>query len=149
MSRRTPKFRHRNLPLQLLQAREHVISHFRPLFNAAGITEQQWRVLRLLIESGPLEPREISEKCNLSSPSLTGILARMEDLGLIERNRLDHDQRRLHVSLTQKSLALAARLAPQIDSSYEGIEKLIGADFAERFYRTLDELIEKLGRKSV
>jgi hypothetical protein len=43
------KFKHRNLPLLLLQARERVIGHFRPVLNAHGITEQQWRIVRLLL----------------------------------------------------------------------------------------------------
>jgi hypothetical protein len=38
-----PRFAHRNLPLLLLQARESVIGRFRPVLNAHGVTEQQWR----------------------------------------------------------------------------------------------------------
>ena len=87
-------FGHRNLPLLLLQARESVISRFRPILNAHGITEQQWRIVRSLIERGPLEPREIVTLCHISSPSLAGVLARMDDTGLVQRQRMDHDQRR-------------------------------------------------------
>ena len=76
------KFRHRNLPLLLLQAREQVIARFRPILNAHGITEQQWRIVRALLDTGPLEPREIGELCRISSPSLAGVLSRMEELGL-------------------------------------------------------------------
>lgn len=35
-------------------------------------------------------------------------------------------------------------MAPQIEAAYERIEALIGSDFCERFYRTLDELIQTL-----
>ena len=61
MKDRDPPMAHRNLPLLLLQARERVINRFRPLLNAQHITEQQWRIVRLLLESGPLEPRQIGE----------------------------------------------------------------------------------------
>jgi homoprotocatechuate degradation regulator HpaR len=138
------KLVHRNLPLLLLQARERVIARFRPILNAHGITEQQWRVLRVLIDAGPLEPREIGELCRISSPSLAGVLSRMEELGYVKRKRLDHDQRRLRVSLTSRSRALAARMAPQIEATYSGIEALIGTEFSSRFYRALDELIGAL-----
>jgi homoprotocatechuate degradation regulator HpaR len=138
------KFKHRNLPLLLLQAREQVIARFRPILNAHGITEQQWRIVRALLDTGPLEPREIGLLCRISSPSLAGVLARMEELGLIKRRRFDHDQRRLHVSLTPRSRALSARMAPQIESTYRDIETLIGAEFSSRFYRALDELIGAL-----
>jgi homoprotocatechuate degradation regulator HpaR len=139
------KFKHRNLPLLLLQAREQVIARFRPILNAHGITEQQWRIVRALLDTGPLEPREIGLLCRISSPSLAGVLARMEELGLIKRRRFDHDQRRLHVSLTARSRALSARMAPQIEATYRDIETLIGAEFSSRFYRALDELIGALG----
>ena len=76
MNRESGKIRHRNLPLLLLQAREHVIARFRPILNAHGITEQQWRIVRLLLEADALEPREIGELCTLSSPSLAGVLDR-------------------------------------------------------------------------
>jgi homoprotocatechuate degradation regulator HpaR len=144
LSAESEKLRHRNLPLLLLQAREHVLARFRSILNAHGITEQQWRILRALIDTGPLEPREISELCRISSPSLAGVLSRMEDLGYIKRKRLDHDQRRLRVSLTPRSRALATRMAPQIEATYRDIETVIGTEFSTRFYRALDELIGAL-----
>lgn len=144
MNGESAKFRHRNLPLLLLQAREHVIARFRPILNAHGITEQQWRIVRALLDTGPMEPREIGDLCRMSSPSLAGVLSRMEEIGLIKRKRLDHDQRRLHVSLTRRSRALSMRMAPQIEATYRDIERLIGTEFSTRFYRALDELIGAL-----
>jgi homoprotocatechuate degradation regulator HpaR len=138
------KLRHRNLPLLLLQAREQVIARFRPILNAHGITEQQWRIVRVLIDTGPLEPREIGDLCRISSPSLAGVLARMEELGYIKRKRLDHDQRRLRVSLTPRSRKLGAAMAPQIEATYREIEAVIGTEFSTRFYRALDQLIGAL-----
>ena len=139
-------FKHRNLPLLLLQAREGVIAHFRPILNAHGITEQQWRIVRALLEQGALEPRQIGSVCRISSPSLAGVLARMDDLGLVRRERLAEDLRRVRVSLTAKSRSLAATMAPQIEAVYAAIEAHIGSDFIERFYATLDEMIEMLGQ---
>ena len=108
MASKPASLKHRNLPLLMLQAREHLIGRFRPLLNAHGITEQQWRIVRVLLEVGALEPREIGELCRLSSPSLAGVLARMEEIGLVSRKRLAHDQRRVRVSLTPRSRVLAA-----------------------------------------
>ena len=142
------KFKHRNLPLLLLQAREQVMDRFRPVLNEHGITEQQWRIVRALIDTGPLEPREIGKLCRISSPSLAGVLARMEELGLIRRKRLDHDQRRVRVSLTPRSRSLSARMAPQIEARYRRIESLIGKEFSVRFYRALDELIGALAARA-
>lgn len=144
MQQEPSRFVHRNLPLLLLQARERVLSRFRPILNANGITEQQWRVARALHEHGALEPREIGEACQISSPSLAGVLARMDDLGLVTRKRLDHDQRRVLVSLTPKSRALAARMAPRIEHIYRQLESELGAELIGRCYRTLDQLLSGL-----
>ena len=55
-SRPTTRVAHRNLPMLLLRAREKMMERFRPLITSHGLTEQQWRVIRALNESGPLEP---------------------------------------------------------------------------------------------
>ena len=137
-------FAHRNLPLLMLQARERVLAQFRPTLNAAGVTEQQWRVIRALLETGPLEQREVGALCGLSSPSLAVMLARMEELGLVERQRLDHDQRRVRVSVTPRARAIAARMAPKIEAAYADIERRLGKSFLLELHRQLDRLIIEL-----
>ena len=145
MGLKSTRLHHRNLPLVLLQARERVLSHFRPILNANGITEQQWRIVRELYEkNASLEPREIVELCRISSPSMAGVLARMQELGLVTRRRVDHDQRRVRVSLTPRARAIAARMAPQIEATYRRIEQQIGEEFTERFQQALDQLLAML-----
>ena len=105
----SPSFHHRNLPHLLLYARETLMAHFRPLLHAAGVTEQQWRVLRTLSEVGSMEPNQIARSCQILSPSLTRMLAGMEEQGLIKRARSSQDQRRQEISLTSKSNKLIDR----------------------------------------
>lgn len=141
--------RQRNLPLLLLQARERVIAHFRPVLKAHGLTEQQWRIVRALLDAGPLEPREIVELCRISSPSLAGVLARMDDLGLVQRERIEHDARRVKVSLTARSRALAARMAPRIEAVYAGLAQRLGEGRIDALLVVLDELIANLDAPDV
>ena len=136
----------RNLPLLLLQARESVIANFRPILNAHGLTEQQWRILRVLLDAGPLEPREIVELCRISSPSLAGVLSRMDRLGWVLRERWPDDARRIRVSLSDSGRALAQRIAPMIEKTYGDIEAAIGADSMAGFYAKLDEMIDLLAK---
>ncbi|MCX7892525.1 MAG: homoprotocatechuate degradation operon regulator HpaR [Burkholderiales bacterium] len=136
---------HRNLPLLLLQAREAVLAHFRPILNHFGLTEQQWRVIRALAEAGPMEPNRIAETCQILGPSLAGVLARMEELGLVARRRLEADQRRVRVSLTAKSRALFAHVAPLVEAQYRELESAVGKQAIAQAYRTLDRLIAQFG----
>lgn len=114
------------------------------MLKEAGVTEQQWRGLRALLEQGPMEPRAIVEVCRISSPSLAGVLTRMDELGLVSRKRIAHDQRRVLISLTARSHALAQRLAPRIKAIYASIEECVGAEFIERLYANLDELLASM-----
>ena len=141
---RSSKLRHRNLPLLLMQARERVICHFRPILNAHGITEQQWRVVRVLLDVPALEPRQIGDLCAISSPSMAGVLERMEQAGYVSRRRVRHDQRRVYVSATEKSRELAARMAPQIEATYRRLERTLGPEFSGRLYDTIDHLLQNL-----
>ena len=143
-STREPVLTHRNLPLLLLLARERVIGLFRPILHAHGLTEQQWRIVRVLVEFGALEPRQIGRLCALSSPSLAGILARMQEQGLIARAGVAHDKRRQAISATPRSRRLAARLAPEIAATYRGLEQRLGEAFVHDVYRALDGLIAAL-----
>ena len=144
-SRRPRSFGHRNLPLLLLQAREAVLARFRPILNEHGVTEQQWRIVRALVERGGLEQRQIGEVCRISSPSLAGVLARMDELGLVQRERMAGDQRRVMVSLTPQSRTLAQQMAPRIEATYRELEAHLGSELMERSYATLDELLARLG----
>ena len=48
-------FTHRNLPRVLLQARESVMAHTRSRLREHALSDQQWRVLRVLGEHGVVE----------------------------------------------------------------------------------------------
>ena len=138
--------RHRNLPLLLLKAREDVIARFRPILNANGVTEQQWRILRALAEHDPdaLEPGRICELCTILAPSLTGMLVRMEDLHLVARKRDGDDQRRQKVSLTAQGRAVVRKIAPRVEREYQAIETAIGKSLVREAYDVLDRLSEAM-----
>jgi homoprotocatechuate degradation regulator HpaR len=135
---------HRNLPMLLLRAREKMMTRFRPLIAAHGLTEQQWRVIRALNESGPLEPRQISDLCTISSPSMAGVLGRMETLGLVTKERFADDQRRVRVSLTATSVRLVRRLTKDLEAAYRDIELAVGAAVVAQVYLAVDALLEGL-----
>lgn len=132
---------HRNLPQLLLKARERLMSHFRPIINHFGLTEQQWRILRALDEHGPLEPWALCEMCQILSPSMAGVLARMEDSGLVNRERMPEDQRRVMVRVAPKGDRLLLDMAPLIDEQYQSIEKACGKGVFDDLFKALEGFI--------
>lgn len=139
-------FRHRNLPQLMLQAREALMAQFRPILNENGVTEQQWRVIRALLTHGPLEPRQLCEMCQISSPSIVGMLQRMEEAGLVDRERMADDQRRVSVSVTARSRQLGRRMIPAIEERYTSIERQVGVETLQQAYDVLDALLAPLGQ---
>lgn len=137
--------RHRNLPQLMLQAREALMAQFRPILNENGVTEQQWRIIRALLTHGRLEPRQLCELCQISSPSIVGVLMRMEEAGLVARERMADDQRRVSVSLTARSRQLGRRMIPAIEERYASIEATVGVQTLQQAYDVLDALLAPLG----
>lgn len=137
-------FDHRNLAMLLLEARETLMGRFRPILKEFALTEQQWRIIRVLDgePSHELEAGQIAKRCCILSPSLTGVLERMERDGLIRRTRAQEDQRRLIVSLTPQSCQLVTQISPRIDEQYRLIEQRFGADALAEVYAALDKLID-------
>ncbi len=136
------RFIHRNLPRLLLQARESVMAHTRPSLREHGLSDQQWRVLRVLGEHGTVETGRVAREAYIIGPSLTGVLARMERDGLIQRQRDPGDQRRTVVEATAKGLKLVQKLSKTIEAHYEWMEKSLGKAKLSELYELLDEVIE-------
>lgn len=134
-------FRHRNLPRLLLQAREAVMAHARPGLRAHGLSDQQWRVLRVLGEHGVVETGRVAREAFILGPSLTGVLARMERDGLIQRSRDTADQRRSVVQATPKGLKLVDALSHSIEAHYAWMEEALGKKKLSQIYELLDDLI--------
>src|SRR3954447_9132524 len=137
----TTPFVHRNLPRLLLQARESVMAHTRPSLREHGLSDQQWRVLRVLGEHGTVETGRVAREAYILGPSLTGVLARMERDGLIRRERDAEDQRRTVVEATNKGRKMVERLQDTVESHYRWLEQSLGKQKLSQLYGLLDELI--------
>jgi len=136
-----PQVHYRNLPQRFLKARECLMAHFRPILNHFGLTDQQWRVLRALDECEQLEPREICSQCQIHSASMAGMLARMEELALVQRSRMAEDQRRVVVRLAPKGDQLVTEIAPLIDAQYQMIEEALGVEVVDTLFNALETFI--------
>lgn len=137
-------FLHRNLPRLLLQAREAVMAHTRPHLRDHGLTDQQWRVLRVLGErqsEGGVDAGTIAREAFISAPSLSGVLVRMERDGLVRRFVDARDARRAWIETTPRGRRLVARLSEAIEAHYAMLESSLGVQSLEQLYALLDQLI--------
>jgi homoprotocatechuate degradation regulator HpaR len=144
MKSNTP-FIHRNLPRLLLEAREAVMLHTRPSLREHGLSDPQWRVLRVLgehsDEAAGVETGRVAREAYLLGPSLTGVLTRMARDGLIERQRCPNDARRTVVRATAQGLAKVQALSQTIEAHYAWLEQELGKKNLKAMYELLDGLI--------
>ncbi len=129
-----------SLPLQLLKAREAAMSRFRPMLRSHDLTEQQWRVIRVLAAEGSLDAGDLAARTYLLAPSLTRILQTLDNQGLISRRAASNDQRRSLISLTTEGQQKFTDVSPHSEALYQLIERQFGSQKLTQLYNLLDEL---------
>lgn len=89
-----------------MAAREAVMAPIRPVLRKAGVTEQQWRVLRTLDNLISTDPTRLAEAALLYAPSVARILRELEERKLIRRTTDPQDLRRSVISLSTQGKQL-------------------------------------------
>ncbi len=135
-----PRTTQRSLPMSLLRAREAVMSHFRPMLDRHGVNEQQWRVIRVLGEAGPLDASEVAERANILAPSLTRMIKALTERGLIEKARDAGDGRRVMLAIAPAGRDLLRRVTPDSARIYDELEGRFGRDRVNDLMDLLDAL---------
>ena len=125
------------LPIALLRSREAVMARFRPHLARHGMTEQQWRVIRIVQQRPGIDATALSEACCILMPSLSRMLKALETDNLLIRQKVEDDMRRQVITLTPEGEAKFAEMVPQAEAIYAQIE----AEFGKQ---EMDSLIEKL-----
>ena len=133
----TAQSKHASINISLIQAREALMTQFRPILNNAGITDQQWRIIRLLAENGTLDFQDLANQACILRPSLTGILTRLEK---VVRLKPSNDQRRVYLKLTGEGEKLHRTTCDQVDARYDVIESVLSKDKLKQLQSLLGEL---------
>ncbi|MBV6650946.1 MAG: homoprotocatechuate degradation operon regulator HpaR [Hoeflea sp.] len=130
----------RSLPIALLRTRERIMVPIREMLQQSGISEQQWRVLRVVDEAGEMEQTAIAQAACLQLPSLTRILRSMESDGLVGRKTDEADRRRTLVSVTTAGKTLIARHRQRNAQIFATVEAEFGREKLDLLLDLLDEL---------
>ena len=134
----------RSLPIALMRAREKVMAPIRVMLAAAGITEQQWRLLRVLSEHGEQEASELAERACLLLSSQSRIVQSMLEKGYVTRTTSKTDRRRQNVAITRKGQAIIDDNLAEAIGIAENFRAALGAKKYELLLDCLEELDRKL-----
>jgi homoprotocatechuate degradation regulator HpaR len=141
-----PPSTRRSLPIELLRTREAVMQHFRPHLAELGLTEQQWRVLRVLGEDGPSEAGHVAERAVVLPSSLSRILKMLEKHKHIATSSHPDDGRRTILKLSPGGEKLLGKALPGSAAIYAALEEKIGKRKLETLLDLLSEVKSNLGK---
>ena len=105
------------LCFKLYAASRAVIRGYKPMLDQLGLTYPQYLAMLVLWEwqeTAPQQPtvKALGERLLLDSGTLTPLLKRLEQLGLVQRQRSPRDEREVHLSLSDAGRALREQVGP-------------------------------------
>lgn len=121
---------------------------FRRLLREHGLNEQEWRIIRALVEVDHMEIGELAERVFILKPSATRTVKNLQARGILVRKRSDKDQRRAFISLTRRGREIFESFAPHSEREYARITELLGADNMELLYSLLGRVTSVLNESS-
>lgn len=136
----------RDLVTGVIQLANLLTRRLGPVFEKAKITPQQWSVLSALsAEEAPVTLVGLSRRLGVTKQNMTGMMSRLEQLGLAERNDDPQDLRSSRVQLTRRGKALVEKLRPAYEEWIASIgEGAVSDRDLQSLTRTVERLIEAL-----
>lgn len=126
---------------RLIQASE---LYTKELNKKYQVSSPQLQCLLVLGENGPLPPSQIARHIMVKSSTVTGIIDRLEQKGLVARSRDSYDRRVIHIELTEAGKRLAENAPPPFQRKIvEGLRKLPQREI-EQILLTLNKLTHML-----
>ena len=138
-----------SLSLHYLSMAVHsmIQKNFMEQVKSSGLTSGQPKVLDYLRDHNGANQKEIAAACHIEPGSLTSVLNRMEEKGLIERRMLDGNRRTFYIFMTDEG----SRLKDLVEDNFASIEKKAfrNISFEEQaaFMETFSKIYENLMNK--
>lgn len=129
-----------SLPMLLYGALDSVMPRFRKIFKEFGLTEPQWRVLRVLWEHEEIPFREVAVLTRIPAPSLVGVVDRLNSAGFVDRRRSDEDRRVVFLLATKRARELEKQVVPIVLETYAEMRESIRPEVWDRLIAALIEV---------
>jgi len=110
-----------------------------------GLTHAQFDIIATLGNTPGMSYKELGERTLITKGTLTGVIERLEQKGLVARERSSDDKRSFQVRLTQEGEAVFRDVFPKVVSH----GKQLFADFSEAEFDDMDAILRKLRERIV
>jgi MarR family transcriptional regulator, organic hydroperoxide resistance regulator len=128
--------------ISMLRTADTVRRRLAHVIEPHGITLQQYNVLRILrgARPDPMPTLEIGERLIERTPGITRLLDRLEEKGLVRRERCATDRRLVHAWITESGLELLATLETPVDQADEAAVAALTPDERIQLLRLLESV---------
>jgi DNA-binding MarR family transcriptional regulator len=130
------------LPYLMAHASHRISAQFHRHIATQGIRPSSWRLLGTLADTGGLTVGELADEMMLQQPTVTKIVFRLEDEGLVARRSSPKDRRQVIIDLTARGRLLFAALEKkarqhqaEVLSAYSAAEKALLFDVLRELLR--------------
>lgn len=130
----------RSLTIVMVRVREKLMTPVRTMLAGINLTEQQWRVMRVLAEKGDLDSTSLANSAALMLPSLTRITQTLLDKGYVVRHTDPADRRRHIVGLTDAGFQVLRENRDKSKAISKKIRETVGEERYERLVQQLREV---------
>ena len=116
-----------------------IVREYTPYLKKLNLTYTQYITMLVLWEEGSVPIRKLTERLYLDTGTMTPLLRKMEENGLVTRTRSKEDERVVMIALTQKGWDLrdeAVKIPPQMTKCVD-----LSTDDAQELYRLLHLLL--------
>ncbi|WP_297289567.1 MarR family winged helix-turn-helix transcriptional regulator [uncultured Flavonifractor sp.] len=135
-----------NLFLSYLRVTQHMSQQFRNHFGRMDLTFPQAMILTVLGEDGPVPISVLAERTGSANSTVSGIVDRLEKLGLAKRQRSETDRRVIYVSATEKYAELRDRAVTDVHSYFSDLMSSMPEEDRNLVASALQKLDEALNR---
>jgi DNA-binding MarR family transcriptional regulator len=135
----------RDLIAAVIQLANLLTKRLGPVFEKAGVTPQQWAVLTVVAANEPsISPAAIARRMGVSKQNMTGMVDRLHQLGLVERENDPNDLRAARVGLTRRGRSLIEKMTPAYQEWRESLRGVLPDRDLQSLERSVSRLISQL-----
>ena len=109
-----------------------------------GVTQHQLACLLALFDSGPLPESKLAQTILVRPSTITGIIDRLEQKGLVARERSAHDRRIVNIQLTDTGNELVTQAPPPIQKTIINGLKGLSEREGIKVVKSLEQLVSML-----
>lgn len=127
-----------------LRVSQHMSRLFRDHYGRLHLTFPQALVLTVLGEEGPVPISALAERTGSANSTVSGIVDRLEKLGLARRERSGEDRRVIYVTATEQYDSLRKRAETDVGGYFSSVLESLTEEERRSIARALTRLDEAL-----